>query len=254
MPRPTAPRRASGASAQSPLQVGGQDSTGVLCESSLSGAGPHCAVGRQARALQADRPPLQEEQPRLRGFRGSCLRIHSSSNPSSPSNGAGCGPARGRVMASSTFKTNPYHLHELLKDCDRGHLQLPDFQRSWVWDEDRVKGLIASVSRSFPIGALMALETGGEVDFKPRPVEGVPSTVAQTKPRAPARRPAADDVALPGKPSGQGRPDGHAEEEASGPAVLHRYPEGARSRGRARGHHTYRYPLTRSWRKTSAVR
>ncbi|MFL6451758.1 MAG: DUF262 domain-containing protein [Bryobacteraceae bacterium] len=44
---------------------------------------------------------------------------------------------------------------------------MPDFQRSWVWDEDRIKSLIASISRAFPVGALMALETGGPVDFKP---------------------------------------------------------------------------------------
>jgi uncharacterized protein with ParB-like and HNH nuclease domain len=87
-------------------------------------------------------------------------------------------------MSGSTFKTNPYHLHELLRDCDRGHLQLPDFQRSWVWDEDRIKGLIASVSRAFPIGALMTLETGGDVDFKPRPVEGAPATAKDVKPQA----------------------------------------------------------------------
>ena len=36
-------------------------------------------------------------------------------------------------MAGSTFKTNPYDLYELLKDCHTGKLQLPDFQRSWVW-------------------------------------------------------------------------------------------------------------------------
>src|SRR5438093_3364769 len=77
-------------------------------------------------------------------------------------------------MSGSTFHTNPIDLRELLENCHRGLLQLPDFQRSWVWDEDRIKSLIASVSRAFPIGALMALETGGPVSFKPRPVEGAP--------------------------------------------------------------------------------
>ena len=56
-------------------------------------------------------------------------------------------------MAGSTFQTNPYDLYKLLDDCHRGVLQLPDFQRSWVWDEDRIKSLIASVSRAFPVGA-----------------------------------------------------------------------------------------------------
>lgn len=87
-------------------------------------------------------------------------------------------------MASSTFKTNPIDLIELLEDCHRGKLQLPDFQRSWVWDEDRIKSLIASISRSFPIGALMTLDTGGEVNFKPRPVEGAPAEAKNQAPQS----------------------------------------------------------------------
>src|SRR6266481_202971 len=86
-------------------------------------------------------------------------------------------------MPGATFKTNPYRLHELLQNCGRGTLQLPDFQRSWVWDEDRIRSLIASVSKAFPVGALMTLETGGEVDFKPRPVEGAPAAAEATKPQ-----------------------------------------------------------------------
>jgi hypothetical protein len=87
-------------------------------------------------------------------------------------------------MTVSTFKTNPIDLIELLEDCHRGKLQLPDFQRSWVWDEDRIKSLIASISRSFPVGALMALDTGGEVNFKPRPVEGAPAEAKEKAPQS----------------------------------------------------------------------
>jgi hypothetical protein len=87
-------------------------------------------------------------------------------------------------MAGSTFQTNPYDLHKLLEDCERGTLQLPDFQRSWVWDEDRIRSLIASVSRSFPVGALMSLQTGGHVDFKPRPIEGAPAEAKLVRPQA----------------------------------------------------------------------
>ncbi len=85
-------------------------------------------------------------------------------------------------MAGSTFQTNPYDLSKLLEDCHLGALQLPDFQRSWVWDEDRIKSLIASISRAFPVGALMTLETGGDVNFKPRPIEGVPAASKEMKP------------------------------------------------------------------------
>lgn len=73
----------------------------------------------------------------------------------------------------TTFKTNPVSLAELLRDCARGDIQLPDFQRSWVWDDERIQSLIASVSQAFPVGALMTLKTGGDVHFHPRPVQGV---------------------------------------------------------------------------------
>lgn len=82
------------------------------------------------------------------------------------------------------FKTNPVSLFELLKGCHQGAIQLPDFQRSWVWNEDRIKSLIASVSRTFPVGALMSLDTGGSVKFKPRPIEGAPEAASQTIPQS----------------------------------------------------------------------
>lgn len=87
-------------------------------------------------------------------------------------------------MAGNTFQTNPYDLNKLLEDCHRGVLQLPDFQRSWVWDEERIKSLIASVSRAFPVGALMTLDTGGNVNFKPRPVEGAPDDAKRASPQS----------------------------------------------------------------------
>ena len=87
-------------------------------------------------------------------------------------------------MAGSTFQTNPFDLNKLLDDCHCGTLQLPDFQRSWVWDEDRIKSLIASISRAFPVGALMTLDTGGPVNFKPRTIEGAPDESKQVAPQS----------------------------------------------------------------------
>src|SRR6266478_2253512 len=87
-------------------------------------------------------------------------------------------------MAGATFQTNPFDLNKLLDDCHHGIIQLPDFQRSWVWDEDRIKSLIASISRAFPVGALMSLDTGGPVNFKPRPVEGAPADAKGVSPQS----------------------------------------------------------------------
>jgi len=51
-------------------------------------------------------------------------------------------------------------------------------------DEERIKALIASIARAFPVGALMSLQTGGPVNFKRRPIEGAPPEVRQTIPQS----------------------------------------------------------------------
>lgn len=71
------------------------------------------------------------------------------------------------------FDSTKTRLAELLKQIETGKLQLPDFQRGWVWDDEHIRSLLASVAREFPIGAVMLLETGGDAKFKMRPVEGV---------------------------------------------------------------------------------
>lgn len=72
------------------------------------------------------------------------------------------------------FTSDEVPLKQLLSQASNGDLQLPDFQRSWVWDDDHIRSLLASISLSYPIGAVMSLQTGNpEVQFRPRPLEGV---------------------------------------------------------------------------------
>lgn len=78
----------------------------------------------------------------------------------------------------STFDSTKTPLMELLKDITSGKIQLPDFQRGWVWDDDHIQDLLVSVARSFPIGAVMLLENGGQVRFQTRPVEGVEQLIS----------------------------------------------------------------------------
>ena len=35
--------------------------------------------------------------------------------------------------------TNDESIQELIKYADSGKIQLPDFQRGWVWDDERIK-------------------------------------------------------------------------------------------------------------------
>ena len=71
------------------------------------------------------------------------------------------------------MKTNDRQITDLMQAVDTGLAQLPDFQRSWVWDDGRIKSLIASVIHRFPVGAAMFLEYGNaDIRFKYRPIEG----------------------------------------------------------------------------------
>jgi len=48
-----------------------------------------------------------------------------------------------------SFDSTKRSLYEILKDVDSGKIQLPDFQRGWVWDDNRIKSIIASVAKFF---------------------------------------------------------------------------------------------------------
>lgn len=73
----------------------------------------------------------------------------------------------------STFDSTKVALPDIIRDITAGKVQLPDFQRGWVWDDSHVRSLLVSVARSFPVGAVMLLDTGGEVRFQVRPIENV---------------------------------------------------------------------------------
>lgn len=77
------------------------------------------------------------------------------------------------------FRTAEPGLKDVLDGIAKGETQLPDFQRGWVWDDMHIKSLLASLSLSYPIGAVMFLEAGG-VPFKPRLFEGVALQPAPT--------------------------------------------------------------------------
>lgn len=63
-------------------------------------------------------------------------------------------------------------LRVVLEQVESGHIQLPDFQRQWKWDDQRIRELIATVTLDYPLGVVMTLETGGESHFRARPLTG----------------------------------------------------------------------------------
>ena len=70
------------------------------------------------------------------------------------------------------FNAQPVSLKAILDDVSIGNIQLPDFQRGWVWDDDRITEILESVSRGFPVGAITTLSASKSIRLKPRLIEG----------------------------------------------------------------------------------
>ena len=71
-------------------------------------------------------------------------------------------------------KSNDTELKQLLNDVNQGKIQLPEFQRDWTWDDHRIRGIIASLSEGYPMGAIMQLQYGNpDIRFKYRTLTGV---------------------------------------------------------------------------------
>lgn len=47
------------------------------------------------------------------------------------------------MTAPASVDTN---LSQLLEEVSNGKIQLPEFQRNWTWDDNRIQGIIASLS------------------------------------------------------------------------------------------------------------
>lgn len=83
------------------------------------------------------------------------------------------------------IKSNDTDLNDLLTEVEKGKLQLPDFQRNWVWDDSKICKLIESITSGFPMGAAMFLDYGGDaIKFKYRLFTGVDYSYSNTIPNS----------------------------------------------------------------------
>jgi len=73
------------------------------------------------------------------------------------------------------FDNTKESLGDLLEEIHTGKVQLPDLQRSFTWCNEQIVKLIASISQSFPIGAILTIKVNNNSSFtfKPRLLEGV---------------------------------------------------------------------------------
>lgn len=63
----------------------------------------------------------------------------------------------------------------LLEMLDEQKIVLPEFQRDFDWDDDRVKQLLATLARRWPAGSLLLQQFPGETFYELREFDGGPS-------------------------------------------------------------------------------
>ena len=82
------------------------------------------------------------------------------------------------------FEPQKRRLAELLDSIDDGEIQLPEFQRSYVWNRGRRYHLLDSMQKNFPVGTLLFLQLSANSAaraFKFRLISGVDETGSAAK-------------------------------------------------------------------------
>jgi hypothetical protein len=69
-------------------------------------------------------------------------------------------------MATTLFKDTTYTVAGLVDDIGRGEIALPDIQRPFVWPASKVRDLLDSMYKGFPVGYLLFWETGADSGAK----------------------------------------------------------------------------------------
>lgn len=66
------------------------------------------------------------------------------------------------------FSTYPSRVAELLQKIESGEIALPDLQRPFVWEDAKVRNLLDSMNKGFPVGYVMLWDFPDDYDAKPR--------------------------------------------------------------------------------------
>lgn len=69
-------------------------------------------------------------------------------------------------MGSELFKNIPSKVDDLVRGVRTGRIGLPDLQRPFVWQDNKVRDLFDSMMRGYPIGYVMIWESPAEYETK----------------------------------------------------------------------------------------
>ncbi len=83
----------------------------------------------------------------------------------------------GAHVSSHLFKYIPFSVSQLTSAIDSGSLALPDIQRPFVWPQTKVRDLLDSMYRGFPVGQVMFWQTGAEPGVRQIGTDNKPMSV-----------------------------------------------------------------------------
>ena len=69
-------------------------------------------------------------------------------------------------MGKELFKNIPSKVGDLVKDVRNGRIGLPDLQRPFVWQDNKVRELFDSMLKGYPIGYIMLWESPADYENK----------------------------------------------------------------------------------------
>lgn len=86
--------------------------------------------------------------------------------------------------ARTRMSISTQSFQSILERARVGQLQLPEFQRDYVWNRGQVIELFDSLRQKYPIGALLFMEQNPNVGIVPRPFNGTEHTITTQTPEA----------------------------------------------------------------------
>jgi hypothetical protein len=82
-------------------------------------------------------------------------------------------------MLPRTHDQRSLTVGEILESVEGGFMALPDFQRRYRWNDQKLRGLLASIFSGWPAGLLLLMECPPTEFFAMRPLEGGPEIQAK---------------------------------------------------------------------------
>lgn len=70
-------------------------------------------------------------------------------------------------MYQRNYKIEAHTFQSIVSRVSDGEIQLCNFQRKWVWDDDKIKGLLTSIIKGYPIGILIFLKGATLLAYRP---------------------------------------------------------------------------------------